>query len=64
MKWYPNKANTKSIIVSVFYICFEGHYAPQLAELIHKRNKNCTKDLIVNLKGLLVTSLSFKNINC
>ncbi|KAG6581552.1 Serine carboxypeptidase-like 35, partial [Cucurbita argyrosperma subsp. sororia] len=40
-----------------FYIAGEsyaGHYAPQLAELIHERNKNSSKDLIINLKGIMI----------
>ncbi|KAL4010356.1 hypothetical protein IC575_030207 [Cucumis melo] len=52
--WFKRFPNFK---LHHFYIAGEsyaGHYAPQLAELIHKRNKNCTKDLIVNLKGLLI----------
>ncbi|XP_022998432.1 serine carboxypeptidase-like 35 [Cucurbita maxima] len=40
-----------------FYITGEsyaGHYAPQLAELIYEKNKQSSKDLIINLKGLMI----------
>ncbi|WOK93994.1 serine carboxypeptidase-like 35 [Canna indica] len=40
-----------------FYIAGEsyaGHYVPQLAILIHEKNKISTKDSHINLKGLLI----------
>ncbi|XP_038902995.1 serine carboxypeptidase-like 35 [Benincasa hispida] len=52
--WFKRFPNFK---LHDFYIAGEsyaGHYAPQLAELIYERNKNSSKDLIVNLKGLLI----------
>ncbi|KAK6931732.1 Peptidase S10, serine carboxypeptidase [Dillenia turbinata] len=40
-----------------FYIAGEsyaGHYVPQLAELIYKRNKQARKDSYINLKGIMM----------
>ncbi|XP_022982627.1 serine carboxypeptidase-like 35 [Cucurbita maxima] len=40
-----------------FYLAGEsyaGHYVPQLAELIHERNKNSSKDTFINLKGFMI----------
>lgn len=45
-----------------FYLAGEsyaGHYVPQLAELIHKRNQNSSKDMFINLKGFMVTFFFF-----
>uniref|UniRef100_M4CYN6 Carboxypeptidase n=1 Tax=Brassica campestris TaxID=3711 RepID=M4CYN6_BRACM len=40
-----------------FYITGEsyaGHYVPQLAEVIHDRNKKVTRDSRINLKGIMI----------
>ncbi|XP_017215598.1 serine carboxypeptidase-like 26 isoform X3 [Daucus carota subsp. sativus] len=46
-----------------FYISGEsyaGHYVPQLAELIHNRNKDISENPFINLKGFIAQSQDYK----
>ncbi|KAJ4962027.1 hypothetical protein NE237_021937 [Protea cynaroides] len=52
--WFKRFPDFKS---HEFYIAGEsyaGHYVPQLAELIYERNKNTSKDSVINLKGFMI----------
>lgn len=49
-----NFLNIIIIIINHLFILLSGHYVPQLAELIHDRNKAATKDSYINLKGFMV----------
>ncbi|KAF2322614.1 hypothetical protein GH714_023174 [Hevea brasiliensis] len=54
INWFKRFPSFKS---HNFYIAGEsyaGHYVPQLAELIHDRNKEATKDSHINLKGFMI----------
>lgn len=54
INWFKRFPSFKS---HPFYLAGEsyaGHYVPQLAELIHDRNKAATKDSYINLKGFMI----------
>uniref|UniRef100_A0A9I9DTS0 Carboxypeptidase n=1 Tax=Cucumis melo TaxID=3656 RepID=A0A9I9DTS0_CUCME len=52
--WFKRFPNFK---LHHFYLAGEsyaGHYVPQLADLIHERNQNSSKDTFINLKGFMM----------
>ncbi|KAF9624052.1 hypothetical protein IFM89_007750 [Coptis chinensis] len=54
IEWFKKFPNFKS---NEFYITGEsyaGHYVPQLAELIHDRNKGASSDSVINFKGFMI----------
>ncbi|KAL5721525.1 Serine carboxypeptidase-like 35 [Ranunculus cassubicifolius] len=54
VEWFKKFPNFKS---NEFYIAGEsyaGHYVPQLAELVHDRNKGASKDTVINFKGFMI----------
>ncbi|XP_031738718.1 serine carboxypeptidase-like 35 isoform X3 [Cucumis sativus] len=51
--WFKRFPNFK---LHHFYVAGEsyaGHYVPQLADMIHERNQNSSKDTFINLKGFM-----------
>lgn len=52
--WFKRFPNFK---LHDFYLAGEsyaGHYVPQLADLIHEKNQNASKDTFINLKGFMI----------
>ena len=41
-------------ITNIYPLRVTGHYVPQLANLIHEKNKGAKKGYSINLKGILV----------
>ncbi|GFQ02239.1 serine carboxypeptidase-like 33 [Phtheirospermum japonicum] len=54
VKWLKRFPQFKSHEIFISGESYAGHYVPQLAELVHDRNKNSNKYPYINLKGFIV----------